>query len=505
MEKQSFWKEITGEVPPFPSLTDHIETEIAIIGGGITGITAALQLRKAGHRVVVLEADKVGGGTTGYSTGNLYVPVQPYYQTIINKFDEKIAATVAHARKAAIDFVEQTAREKSIECQFHRRPFYYYVKDEKNLPKLEREVSALQKAGIEIDYTYDFPLPEDYIKAARIDNQARFNPYEYVSALASKLQVEGCQIFENSRVTDVKEEERCVVTTTSGQVIADKVIMATHTPKGFNVVQTLVGPYRSYVVAVSLEGDYPDGNFWDLDKQPAHAISSHSTGEKLDMLMFAGNHHKTGQAEESHEKNYAEIEAYIRRYYKVKSIGYQWSAQHYSPADGLPYIGNSTRTTDRIYMATGFSADGLTYGTVAGILLADLIMKKENPWEKAFSSTRFTPLASAEKFIKENLNVAKEYAKDYTKKQDEKAFASLRNGDAQILELDGGKVAAHRDEHGKMHVVSAVCTHLGCIVHFNDAEKTWDCPCHGSRFGLDGKVIEGPAYEPLPKIEVQTI
>ncbi len=500
MKKQSFWKEITEEASLFPSLTENIETEIAIIGAGITGVTAALELKKAGHRVVVLEAATVAGGTTGYSTGNLYVPVQPYFQSIVNKFDEETAGIVARARRDAIDFIEKTVNDNQIDCQFHRRPFYFYVKEEKNVSKLEKEVAALQKAGIDIDYTYDLPLPEKYIKAAKIDRQARFNPYQYVRALAKKLHTDGCEIYEMTRVTKIEEKDQCIISTTGGQVKADKVIMATHIPKGFNVVQTLVAPYRSYVVAVELEGDYPDGNFWDLDKQPAHAISSHSTHEQLDMLMFAGNHHKTGQSEASHEKNYKEIEAYIRNLYPVKSIAFRWSAQHYAPADGLPYIGPSARTTKKIYMATGYSADGLTYGTVAGMLLASQIEGKENTWNKAFNSTRFTPLKSAEKFIKETVNVASEMVKDYRKSYDEKAFADIRLGEARVMEIDGKKLAVTRDDKSVLHVVSAVCPHLGCIVHYNDAEKTWDCPCHGSRFELDGSFIEGPAYEPLPPI-----
>lgn len=506
METQSFWEATTPSRPEFPKLEGAIDVDVAIIGGGITGITTALRLTQAGKKVAVLEARRIGGGTTGWSTGNLYVPVGAYYHTIAKNRNEETAGIVAKARYAALDFIELQAREKNIDCHFSRRPWYFFTQEEDMVPTVEKEVEALQKAGLPVSLVDEVPplrLPS-LKRAARMDGQARFHPLRYVLGLATAVVQQGCLIYEHTTVLDLKEEEdHCSIKTSHGSVTCRQVVIATHIPIGIHTVQTVAAPYRSYVVAMRLKsGVYPDAYFWHNDKTH-HAITTHSTTSmEPDMLMIAGNHHKTGQASHQEYQHYFdELEAYARSHFDVASVEFRWSAQHYRSGDGVPYIGLSHKNSKRTYIATGFYADGLTYGTVAGILLADMITARENPWLEAFDSTRGTNLATMGNFVKENINVATQYLKDFPVGK-VSHFSDILPGEGKTIEIDSEKLAVYRDEQNQLHVCSAVCTHMKCIVNWNNAEKTWDCPCHGSRFMIDGSVIEGPAILNLERKQV---
>jgi glycine/D-amino acid oxidase-like deaminating enzyme/nitrite reductase/ring-hydroxylating ferredoxin subunit len=506
MNTISLWRDIQKKSPSYTKLDRNAEVDVVIVGAGITGIIAALQLIQAGKSVALLEALKVGGGTTGDSTGNLYVAVQPYYHKIEAKFDAETVKTIAHSRQFSMDFIEALVKEKNIDCFFHRRPWYLYSKETKTDKIVEREVATLKEAKMEIDFVDSIPLPFKITRAAKMERQARFNPLKFITALAEDLSRNGCAIFEETRFLDFEEKKgRCLVQTDRGRIKARDVIMATHVPKGINFLQTLAIPYRSYAVAVRLKGgEYPNANFWDTS-EPHHATSTHSTTSAgLDLLVVADSHHKTGQvAGKNHVEMYRQIEDHLHRHYDVGSVAYRWSAQHYQAADGVPYIGRVGRSSRHTYVATGYFADGLAYGVIAGILLTDLILGKKNPWAKVYDSTRFTPLASVKKFMKEGVNVLAQYLKDLPKNVDAKNFADIAPGEGKTVAIKGEKLAAYRDADRTLHVVSAVCTHMQCIVKFNDAEKSWDCPCHGSRFTVDGQVIEGPAIIDLEQRNVR--
>lgn len=505
MDTVSLWKDITRTRPKFPSLTKDLTADVLIIGGGITGITCALELTRRGMKVVLLEAQSISGGTTGYSTGNLYVSTQPYYKEIVSKFDLDTARIVAQSRREAITFIEQQVNENNIDCSFMRRPWYIYASaegKEDNSDHVKEEVDILQKCGIEIDFVDEMPIPVPFRIAAKMDDQARFNPFRYVVELSKIAASEGCLIFEDSRVTDFEfgSDDCCTATTKRGKVNAKYSIMATHTPLGFNILQALAAPYRSYVVAATLKTPAPNGNFWDVET-PHHVTSSHPSkaGSKdLDLLMVAGSHHKVGQPDaeggDTTIDHYKELEKYLHKYYDVESIAYRWSAQHYKAADSIPYIGKSPFHSERDFVATGFFADGLVYGSVAGMILPDLISGKENPWAEVYDSTRFTPISSAKEFIKENINEALQYM-DYLGGTSE--ISEIKKGEGKIVSIDGRKCGVYRDKHNELHAVSAICTHMACILEFNNAEKSWDCPCHGSRYDIHGKQIEGPAMSEL--------
>lgn len=495
MDTTSLWERISNRPSIYPELSKNCEVDVAIIGGGITGITAATHLIEGGKRVAIIEANQIGGVTTSCSTGNLYIAVQPFYQKIDSKFNFETAKIIAHSRKFAINYIERNVHEKNIRCNFFRRPWYGYTADHARI-SLEKEVNLLKKMEIPIDYIHELPLPFKFSKSVYMPNQARFNPLQYVISMADDLVRRGCLIFENTRVTHINENEVCLLETKNAKITAKKVLMATHTPTGINLKQMFTAPYRSYVVSARLKDNkYPEGHFWDLDCPP-HATCTHAElTNNPELLMVAGSHHKVGQSKDT-LAHYKELEAFLHKHFSVAEIAYQWSAQHYKSADNVPYIGLASRSAKHTYIATGYFADGLVYGTLAGILIGDLILENKNPLIETCKSNRFDPIASLAFLAKENTNVFIQYLKDYTLISS-KNYDNIKPGEGKIVEINHEKWGVSCDENNKLHAVSAVCTHMKCIVNWNNAEKTWDCPCHGSRFTQEGKVIEGPAIKDL--------
>ncbi|WED43999.1 FAD-dependent oxidoreductase [Legionella cardiaca] len=499
MEGHSIWQKISSSATSYPSLKENIEVDVAIIGGGITGITAAINLLKAGKKVAIVEASKVGGVTTSMSTGNLYLEIQPLYQTLASNFGIEKAKDIALSRQLAIDYIETNVNSYNINCQFKRRPWYAYSLENETL--LHQEIETLKQMNIDIEEIFSLPFDFKFKKAAVMNNQARFNPLQYVISMATELMKRGCLIYEDTRVTAITENNVCHVLTNDGHITAKHVFMATHTPFGINTTQMFTAPYRSYVVAVHLkENDYPEGHFWKFDNPPyvlcTHAISK----AQPDTLMIAGRHHKTGQGNNM-QQHFSELENFLREYFSISEIVVNWSAQHYHSADKIPYIGLANHTTKNIYMATGYFADGLVYGTLAGILVSDMILQKSNTFAEIYNANR-SSLGSSLGFVaKENLNVLAQYAKDLPLSATNN-FENLQVGEGRIVEINREKCAISRDSSNQLHLVSAVCTHMKCIVNWNNAEQTWDCPCHGSRFAPTGEVLEGPATKNLEKKKI---
>lgn len=498
MSSISVWKH-KAEDTSFRPLQNNITVDVAIVGGGITGLTAAYILSAAGKKVAVLEARKIGEGSTGSSTGNLYCTIgSPGLHNIKSKFNEEKIKEVVESRAAAVDFIEARINEFDIECDFKRVPWCLFTENTTGKSFVEKEQIAAEDAGLTI--TEDFAIPIKVFTGFVVDNQAQFNPLEYVKALSKKIKSENCSIYEMTRVDDVTEGEICTVKTAGGTVTASQVVMATHSPKGIYAVHMNMGPYREYAVAVKLNSNYPAaGIWWDVMGQEHYSMRTYDTA-KGKVLMVLGEMHKVGQKDNNHEC-YDNLEKFLRERFDVASVEFKWSAQQFKAADGIPYIGLSSGNS-KTYIATGFSADGLTYGTLASMIISDEILGNKNKWSKTYDASRITPLASAKEFIKENINVAFEFVKDRFTKNEADEFAEVTTGQGKVMEVDGKKCGVFRDEKGKLHVVSAVCTHMGCINHWNEVEQSWDCPCHGSRFSIDGEVLEGPAYAPLNKVIV---
>ncbi|WP_207496744.1 FAD-dependent oxidoreductase [Aridibaculum aurantiacum] len=493
------WKP-SAEPTSYPSLTQDITVDVAIIGGGITGITAAYLLAKAGKKVAVLESRSVGQGSTGHSTGNLYAPVgSEGMHTVKQKWNTEVLQQVVQSRAAAVNFIEENVRTHGIDCDFVRVPWCLFSEPGGNTPYVEMERSMAEKAGLEI--VNGVPFPMNIEAGFTIPNQAQFNPLQYTVGLAKAIDTANCQVYEHTKVLKVNDGDPCTLETTGGTVTASKVIMATHTPKGVYLVHTSLEVYREYAVAVTLNGEYPQpGIFWDMIGTEHYSMRTYDS-EAGKVLLVLGESHKTG-LKENNEECLQKLETFLRKKFDVASVAYRWAAQQYKPGDGIPHIGVSTGNTNT-YIATGFAADGLTYGTLAAMILSDEILGRDNQWSQTYRAGRITPVASFTRFVKENATVGYELVKDWIAKKDADSFAEVQPNDGKVMEVNNKRCAVHRDESGELHVVSAVCPHMGCIVHWNKSEKTWDCPCHGSRFQPDGELIEGPAINGLAPVEVK--
>ncbi|WP_346795971.1 FAD-dependent oxidoreductase [Halomonas sp. Bachu 37] len=491
---QAIWKIGDTEIEHYPALAGKREADVVVIGAGITGLTTALQLAEDGSRVIVLEALSVGEGCTGGSTGNLYSPLAKGLSAIRKKWGDDVSRDIVTSRIETIDFIEATIERFAIDCQFHRRPLYrlFTTADEVQAYELDEERKALLEAGLEVEDIEQHVLPFSPLQGLKINDQAQFNPLLYVQGLAKAVSAMGVTILEHSPVRDV-DYKQGVVKTDTAAVTARHIVHATHTPKGVDLLQTGMLPSREYGVSAKLNGEaYPEGIFWMLD--PFHSLRSYRyAGESY--LMVIGEKHKTGEGKYDY---YQRLREYLSQHFDVQEFCHQWSAQQYSSADGLPYIGRM-HARDNVYVATGFAADGLTWGTLAGRIIADLIHGRDNTWHAHFDARRITPAKSAGGWVKENASVTKHLVQDYLATGKLKEFAELAPGEAKVATLDGEKLAIYRNESGELSVLSAVCPHMKCLVHWNANDTTWDCPCHGSRFDTRGDVIEGPAYHALER------
>lgn len=492
---ESVWSASIREIDDFGPLAGDTDADVVIVGAGITGISAAYQLAKAGLEVVVLESGKTGKGTTGSSTGNLYVP-NAQFQSILSKHGTEGLDAVVKARSAGLHFIEDRINEFGIECAFKKVPWYYFTQKKSNVKEIEKEHKAMISAGLKVADAFIAGFPFNAEAISRLDSQAQINPLQYVQKLAAAINRESCRIYENTKVLDIKDSDPCIVSTDHGTVKAKYVIQATHTPKGVYAAHAMMEVYREMAVAARLKSDLPeDGIYWDYHGSEKYSVRTyHSPAGSF--LIVLDNVYKTGQKERN-EPGFKKIEKYIKKHFDVEELSYMWAAQMYSPADYLPFIGNSPLQKN-VFIATGFSADGLVYGTAAAIIISDFINGIANPVAKVFDPKRLGAAVSA-KTIKENIDVTAHLISDYVLKGYDEELSGIRNGESRIVQYNKQKAAAYRDHEGVLHVVSGVCTHLGCLVHWNNAEKTWDCPCHGSRFSYEGKLLEGPAFNDLQK------
>jgi Rieske Fe-S protein len=401
---------------------------------------------------------------------------------------------VVSARTAALSFIEDRIKEFSIECGFRRVPWFYFTGKKSGISEIEKEYNAMKSGGLTVLDALTAEFPFKVKAAARVNMQAQFNPLQYVQKLAVAINGGNCRIYESTKVTNIKDGKPCVVETSRGTVKAGYVVQATHTPKGVYAVHAMMEVYREFAIAVKLKGQLPeDGIYWEHEGKDKYSVRTYTSGAGS-YLIVLGDSYKVGHMEKT-RRGFKKIEKYARSIFDVEEISYLWAAQNYSPADYIPFIGTSPLQKN-VFIATGFSEDGLIYGTAASMIISDMITGVMNPWAKTFDPVRLSPVASM-KTIKENLDVTANLISDYILKSHEEELSSIRQGESRIVLYNKEKAAAYRDNENKLHVVSAACPHLGCIVHWNNAEHSWDCPCHGSRFDVDGKIIEGPAFGDL--------
>lgn len=491
----------TSASSPFPSLGGHIDVDVAVVGGGITGLTTALLLKAAGATVAVIEADRVASGTTGYTTAKVTALHGLTYATLLSKHGEDKARQYAQANQAAVAQVATLVDQLGIDCDLECQPAFTYTTDVERRADVAAEVEAATTLGLPATYTEATDLPYPVEAAIRLDDQLQFHPRRYCLALADAIPGAGSHVFETSRVLDIDETgARPVVRTQGGEVVAGDVVVATLLPfvdLGSFFAKT--HPMHSYAMAVRIDGDVPQGMYLGADTPTRSVRPVRLDGPDGGVgLILGGESHKVGQGGGT-EQYYANLQAWARTTFPVRSVEYRWSAHDYIPVDSVPYVGRSPRS-QRVHVATGFKKWGMSNGTAAGMILADTLTGRDNPWAEVFDATRVDVKGSAKEFVSENLDVGKRFVKDHLARLTAPATDHLAPGQGGLVSLEGEDVAAYRRPDGTLVAVSAVCTHLGCTVAWNPAETTWDCPCHGSRFSCEGAVLYGPAVTDLAPV-----
>jgi glycine/D-amino acid oxidase-like deaminating enzyme/nitrite reductase/ring-hydroxylating ferredoxin subunit len=492
MDTSSLWQGTAVKMACLPTLQTDISVDVAIVGGGITGLTAAMLLAAGGKRVAVLEAHRIGGASTGHSTGNLYAPVDLHLHRIGERHGTQVMRAVTQSRVAAVDTIERAVQAFGIDCAFARLPWHLLATIPAKVQAVEQEFEAARTAGLTAELLDAVPLPVAAQRTLRVAGQAQFQPLDYVRQLAQRIVGERCLIFENTAVTGI-DDAAGMVQTPQGKVRCGAVLLATHTPVGIHLVQSSLDVVREYAVALRLEGAAPPpGIYWAIGDEDYSLRVFSSNG--IARLVAVGAAHPTGKATATCHP-FDTLERYARAHFDVGTVDYRWSAQRYRTKDLLPYIGKNLDSA-RTWIATGFSADGLTYGTLAGMMVADQMLGKPGSWDELYSPQRLAAGKRPNGFERESTDAGA----SPTLELDASAralFNDLPLCESRQLEHAGRKLAAWRCEDGKLLVVAAKCTHMGCGLQWNDAETSWDCHCHGSRFRPDGQMIEGPAMAAL--------
>ncbi len=490
---RSLWM-AEGALPMFAPLVEDTAADVAIVGGGIAGVTCATLLQRAGRTVVLIDSGRIGHAETGRTTAHLTELLDARYHVLESKFGKDGARLAAGSSRAAIDRIEAFVHELGIDCGFERVPGTLYAETREEREELEKEFESLGRVGAEVDWAPGLPLPIETTGALRVGRQAQIHPLEYLRALTAAFVAQGGRVFEGTRMLELEDGAPCRVMTTNGTVTAHDVLVLTHVPLSTRfAIHTKIAAYRSYVLAARWERPFPVGLFFDM-REPYHYVRAHS-GRSGKFLIVGGEDHKTGQNDDTRSA-FSRLREYVQVNFGSPEIAHSWSGQIIEPADGLPFIGVSPGS-EHLWVATGFSGTGITFGTVAAMILSDHILGIENPWADLYAASRVKPLAQAQKYVSENVDFPSHIAHDRLSRGDVERTEDVPRGEGRLVRSEGKMLAVHRDDSGGLHVLSAVCTHLGCHVRWNTAEGTWDCPCHGSRFDVDGAVVNGPATQGL--------
>jgi len=493
----------TAPIQKFPKLERNISVDVVVVGAGVTGITAAYLLKKAGSTVALIDRERVASIDTGHTTAHLTYVTDVQLQELAHNFGNDHAQAAWDAGAAAIDEIERIVREEQSDCEFTRVPAYVHVpvdgSSKKEASSLKKEADLAAKLGFDAAYLTSAPYLN--LPAVRFANQAKFHPRKYLRSLVAKIPGGGSHVFEKSAASEF-DLKKGRVKVNRNWISFDRVVMATNNPLvglastvGATLLQTKLSLYTSYALGARLPSDtIPEALFWDTrDPYDYLRIDRH---HGFDYIVYGGEDHKTGQKKKTQK-------AHFRLWQRLKKIApeahvdHRWSGQVISTADGLPYIGENA---ERQFIATGYCGNGITFGTIAAMMARDWATGTRNPWTDLFAVDRKKIKGAAWNYLRENKDYPYYMIKDRLARAEANSVRELRPGEGMIVGRRGKKVAAFRDANGNIHRLSPVCTHLGCLVRWNPSESTWDCPCHGSRFKPTGEVIAGPAEEPLPFI-----
>jgi glycine/D-amino acid oxidase-like deaminating enzyme/nitrite reductase/ring-hydroxylating ferredoxin subunit len=500
---KSVWMD-SADLPASPPLPGDLDTEVCVIGAGIAGLTTAYLLAKEGREVVVIDALGIGAGETGRTTAHLFPPDE-WYGFIEDKFGADKARLVADSYASAIGLVESIAAQENIDCEFERLDGYLYNLPGKGLPDLEKEYHSATRAGVAVELLPGVPgLSFDSGPTVRYANQAQFHPLKYLAGLARAIEGLGGRVYGAAHAHRLRgDREQQTVLTDHGAIRARHVVLATHTPFNDRVVMhTKQAGYRTYVVGLRVpRGSVPRILLWDTgDPYYYVRLETPAAAADHDILVVGGADHKVGQ-DDHPEHRYDEIERWTREHFPMaEAVAYRWSGEVMEPSDGLAYLGRNPMDDDNVYLITGDSGTGMTHCTIGAMLVSDLIAGRDNPWQALYEPSR-KPVHGLADFASEQANTMARYG-EWLTGGDVDSVQEIAAGEGAVVRDGLRKIAVYRDAQGGLHAVSAKCTHLGCAVHWNSAERSWDCPCHASRFDIEGNVLHGPAPEPLEKIEL---
>lgn len=499
-QTKSLWNESV-HLPSFPTLEESLEVDVGIVGAGITGITAAYLLAKQGLKVALIETSQILQGTTGHTTAKVTAQHGLIYDKLIKQFGVENAKKYYQAATEAKTLIENIIQTHQIECHYTNENAYVYTNTDNYIEQIKNEMKAYDKLNISGELTDNLPLDIPYQLAISMHDQAQFHPVQYLKAILEEAIANDVHVFENTSAIDVEFNKKTAIMTANNQrIICDYVIQASHYPffdgQGFYPVRMYAE--REYVLAIKTEKDFPGGMYINAETPTRSVRNIRLNGE--DIWIIAGDSHKVGQGDQkiNYFKNLAKFAK--DTFGPIKIIN-KWSAQDYTTIDGIPYIGTVSSAHDNVFVATGFNKWGMTNGTTAAKVITDLIMKRRNEYSEFFAPTRSSFPNSIKPFISTNMNVTKEFIKgkfDTTKQ----SISNIKTDQAIVTKIKGSRIGIYKDQQNNIHAVKTTCTHLGCEVSWNTTERTWECPCHGSRFSYTGEVIQGPAKEPLQTIDL---
>ena len=497
----------TSEEAPQRVLTGDVDADVCIVGAGIAGMTTAYLLTREGKSVVVLDDGPIGGGETGRTTAHLTNALDDRYFEIERLHGADGARLTAESHTAAISRIEEIVNAEKIECDFERVDGYLFAPPGEPLEELDRELDAAHRAGLS-DVTLVERAPIDFNTGPclKFPRQGQFHPLKYLYGLARAIERDGGLIFTLSRAEKIEGGPDAHVATKDGHTVtARDIVVATNTPVNDLVsIHTKQAAYRTYVIGIQIPmGSFTKALYWDTAR-PYHylrlnKIFSADKDRAFEILIVGGEDHKTGQAEATTDR-YERLEQWTReRFPRAGEVEFRWSGQVMETVDGLAFIGRNPNDHSNVYIITGDSGMGMTHCTIGGMILTDLIMGRENAWADLYDPSR-KRVSAASRFLRENLNVIAQYADKLTAGEINSRDEVAR-GSGSVIRRGLTKVAVYRDEQGNLHENSAICPHLGCVVSWNSSEKSWDCPCHGSRFDPYGRVINGPAISGLARVD----